>query len=141
MFQLLFLNNNVIVFQGYFINDIINGYGKNFLDNKLIYEGNFKDGFKIWFNQTVVGFQKGAINMVAVGLAIATAGVIVGAVGSTGLSTNLIVVIESVAKDNVIILILLTIVLCLLLGMYQKQQCLHHLHQQEQKQILQKYQM
>ena len=54
--------------------------------------------------------------MVAVGIAIATAGVIVGAVGSTGLSTNLIIVIEAVAKDNVIILILLTIVLCLLLG-------------------------
>ena len=55
--------------------------------------------------------------MVGVGIAIATAGVIVGAVGSTGLSTNLIVVIESVAKDNVAILLLLTIILCLLLGM------------------------
>ena len=87
------------------------------LINKLIKEPNFKDGFKIWFNQTVVGFEKGAINMVAVGIAIATAGVIVGAVGSTGLSTNLIIVIESVARDNVIILILLTMVLCLLLGM------------------------
>ena len=78
---------------------------------------NFKNSLKLWFNQTVVGFQKGAINMVAVGIAIATAGIIVGAVGSTGLSTNLIIVIESVAKDNVIILILLTIILCLLLGM------------------------
>ncbi len=78
---------------------------------------NFKNSLKIWFNQTVVGFEKGAINMVAVGIAIATAGIIVGAVGSTGLSTNLIIVIESVAKDNVIILILLTIILCLLLGM------------------------
>ncbi len=55
--------------------------------------------------------------MVGVGIAIAPAGVIVGAVGSTGLSTNLIIVIESIAKDNVIILILLTIILCLLLGM------------------------
>ena len=80
-------------------------------------QSNIKDAFVIWFDQTVVGFKKGAINMVAVGIAIATAGVIVGAVGSTGLSTNLIIVIESVAKDNVIILILLTIVLCLLLGM------------------------
>jgi len=84
---------------------------------KLIKQSNFKDAFTTWFDQTVVGFKKGAINMVAVGIAIATAGVIVGAVGSTGLSTNLIIVIESVAKDNVIILILLTIVLCLLLGM------------------------
>ena len=87
------------------------------LINKLNKQSNIKDAFKMWFDQTVVGFQKGAINMVSVGIAIATAGVIVGAVGSTGLSTNLIIVIESVAKDNVIILILLTIVLCLLLGM------------------------
>jgi len=80
-------------------------------------ESNFKEASKIWFNQTIVGFEKGAINMVAVGIAIATAGIIVGAVGSTGLSTNLIIVIESIAKDNVVILILLTIILCLLLGM------------------------
>jgi len=87
------------------------------LINKLIKQPNFKDALKIWFNQTIVGFEKGAINMVGVGIAIATAGVIVGAVGSTGLSTNLIIVIESIAKDNVIILILLTIILCLVLGM------------------------
>jgi TRAP transporter 4TM/12TM fusion protein len=76
-----------------------------------------KDAFKIWFNQTIVGFEKGALNMVGVGIAIATAGIIVGAVGSTGLSTNLIIVIESIAKDNVTILLFLTIILCLLLGM------------------------
>jgi len=87
------------------------------LINKLIKQPNFQDALKTWFNQTIVGFEKGAINMVGVGIAIATAGVIVGAVGSTGLSTNLIVVIESVAKDNVAILLLLTIILCLLLGM------------------------
>ena len=66
-----------------------------------------KDALKIWFNQTMVG----------VGIAIAKAGIIVGAVGSTGLSTNLIIVIESIAKDNVTILLFLTIILCLLLGM------------------------
>ena len=84
----------------------------------LIIKNNYsKDSFKEWFNQTIVGFEKGALNMVAVGIAIATAGIIVGAVGSTGLSTNLIIVIESIAKDNVIILLFLTIILCLLLGM------------------------
>jgi len=93
---------------------LVNLVNKLFKSRK---ESNFKDSLKIWFNQTIVGFEKGAINMVAVGIAIATAGVIVGAVGSTGLSTNLIIVIESIAKDNVVILILLTIVLCLLLGM------------------------
>ena len=87
------------------------------LVNRLIKNSDFKTGLIDWYNQTVIGFQKGAINMVGVGIAIATAGIIVGAVGSTGLSTNLIIVIENIAKDNVIILILLTIVLCLLLGM------------------------
>ncbi len=85
--------------------------------NKIFKEKNFKNALIFWYNQTVVGFEKGALNMVSVGIAIATAGIIVGAVGSTGLSTNLIIVIESIAKDNVIILLFLTIILCLLLGM------------------------
>ena len=85
--------------------------------NKLIKDTNFKEGLKLWFNETIIGFEKGALNMVGVGIAIATAGIIVGAVGSTGLSTNLIIVIESIAKDNVAILLFLTIILCLLLGM------------------------
>jgi TRAP transporter 4TM/12TM fusion protein len=83
----------------------------------LIKNHDLKVALKTWFNQTIVGFEKGALNMVGVGIAIATAGIIVGAVGSTGLSTNLIIVIESIAKDNVIILLFLTIILCLLLGM------------------------
>jgi len=87
------------------------------LINKIIKEHDFKYSLKVWFNQTIVGFEKGALNMVGVGIAIATAGIIVGAVGSTGLSTNLIIVIESIAKDNVVILLFLTIILCLLLGM------------------------
>jgi len=87
------------------------------LINKIITVEDYKEGLKVWFNQTVIGFEKGALNMVGVGIAIATAGIIVGAVGSTGLSTNLIIVIESIAKDNVIILLFLTIILCLLLGM------------------------
>ncbi len=85
--------------------------------NKIFKEKHFKNALIYWYNQTVVGFEKGALNMVSVGIAIATAGIIVGAVGSTGLSTNLIIVIESIAKDNVIILLFLTIILCLLLGM------------------------
>jgi len=87
------------------------------LINKIITVEDYKEGLKVWFNQTVIGFEKGALNMVGVGIAIATAGIIVGAVGSTGLSTNLIIVIESIAKDNVVILLFLTIILCLLLGM------------------------
>jgi len=75
----------------------------------VIKNQDFKEAIKTWYNQTLVGFQKGALNMVGVGIAIATAGIIVG--------TNLIIVIEFIAKDNVIILLFLTIILCLLLGM------------------------
>ena len=83
----------------------------------VIKNQDFKEAIKTWYNQTLVGFQKGALNMVGVGIAIATAGIIVGAVGSTGLSTNLIIVIEFIARDNVVILLFLTIILCLILGM------------------------
>ena len=83
----------------------------------LFKNSDFKLAIKTWFNQTIIGFEKGALNMVGVGIAIATAGIIVGAVGSTGLSTNLIIVIEFIAKDNVVILLFLTIILCLILGM------------------------
>ena len=87
------------------------------LINRMSKNDVFQAGLKIWFNETVVGLEKGALNMVGVGIAIATAGIIVGAVGSTGLSTNLIIVIETIAKDNIVILLFLTIILCLLLGM------------------------
>jgi TRAP transporter 4TM/12TM fusion protein len=87
------------------------------LINRTFKQENFQGGLKKWFNETIIGLEKGAFNMVGVGVAIATAGIIVGAVGSTGLSTNLIIVIETIAKDNVVILLFLTIILCLLLGM------------------------
>jgi len=87
------------------------------LINRLFKQSDFKVGLKTWFNETIIGFEKGALNMVGVGIAIATAGIIVGAVGSTGLSTNLIIVIETIAKDNIVVLLFLTIILCLLLGM------------------------
>ena len=61
--------------------------------------------------------EKGAINMISVAIAIATAGIIVGAVASTGLSNNLIIIVEAISGGNVIILLSLTAVLCIILGM------------------------
>ncbi len=75
------------------------------------------DSLKLSYNQIITGFEKGAINMISVGVAIATAGIIVGAVSSTGLSNNLIVVVEAIAGNNIIILLGLTAGLCILLGM------------------------
>jgi TRAP transporter 4TM/12TM fusion protein len=74
-------------------------------------------GLKFGINEIIAGLEKGAINMINVAMAIATAGIIVGAVASTGLSNNLIIVVEAIAGDNVIILLSLTAVLCIILGM------------------------
>jgi len=45
-------------------------------------------GLKFGINEIIAGLEKGAINMINVAIAIATAGIIVGAVASTGLSNN-----------------------------------------------------
>ncbi len=74
-------------------------------------------GIKLGINEIVAGLEKGAINMISVAIAIATAGIIVGAVASTGLSNNLIVIVEAISGGNVIILLALTAVLCMVLGM------------------------
>ena len=74
-------------------------------------------GLKKGFNKIITGLEKGALNMVSLAVAIATAGIIVGAVASTGLSNNLVVIVEAISGGNVIILLLLTALLCIILGM------------------------
>ncbi|NQU60744.1 MAG: TRAP transporter fused permease subunit, partial [Rhodospirillales bacterium] len=63
------------------------------------------------------GLVAGARNMVGIAIAVATAGIIVGAVGSTGLNNALVGVIEAISGGNVYILLILTAVLSLILGM------------------------
>jgi TRAP transporter 4TM/12TM fusion protein len=74
-------------------------------------------GLKKGFNKVITGLEKGALNMVSLAVAIATAGIIVGAVASTGLSNNLVVIVEAISGGNVIILLSLTALLCIILGM------------------------
>ncbi len=71
------------------------------------------DGFWV----VVAGLIQGAKNMISVAIAVAGAGIIVGAVGSTGLNNALIGVVEAIAGGNVYILLAMTAVLCLILGM------------------------
>ena len=63
------------------------------------------------------GMIRGAINMTNVAIAIATAGIIVGAVGSTGLSNAMIEVVEIISGGNIVILLFMVMVLCLILGL------------------------
>jgi len=63
------------------------------------------------------GMIRGAMNMVNVAIAIATAGIIVGAVSSTGLSNAMIEVVEIISGGNIVILLFMVMVLCLILGL------------------------
>ena len=63
------------------------------------------------------GMISGSRSMATVGIAVATAGIIVGAVSSTGLNNAMVGVVEAIAGNNVYILLGLTAVLCLVLGM------------------------
>ena len=65
----------------------------------------------------VEGLIAGARNMVGIGIAIAAAGIIVGAVAASGLSSNLSGLIQDIAGNNILILLLMTAVLALVLGM------------------------
>jgi len=74
-------------------------------------------GIKLGIIDIVKGMIKGAMNMVNVAIAIATAGIIVGAVGSTGLSNSMIEVVEIISGGNIVILLFMVMVLCLILGL------------------------
>ena len=89
---------------------------REILDSKKNNLSSF-NGLKLGINKIIAGLEKGAINMISVAIAIATAGIIVGSVASTGLSNNLIIIVEAISGGNVIILLALTAVLCVILGM------------------------
>jgi len=63
------------------------------------------------------GMVAGARNMVNIAIAVGAAGIIVGAVSSTGLNNAMVGIIETLAGGNVYILLILTAVLCIVLGM------------------------
>jgi len=71
------------------------------------------DGLRLIYD----GLVAGARNMVNIAVAVASAGIIVGAVGSTGLNNAMVGVIEAISGGNVYILLVLTAVLALILGM------------------------
>ena len=85
---------------------------KNFSSTSLLLR-QIGDGFK----DIIRGMIRGAVNMTNVAIAIGTAGIIVGAVGSTGLSNYMIEVVEIISRGNIIILLFMVMVLCLILGL------------------------
>lgn len=73
----------------------------------------FFDGFRDVYE----GLIAGARNMISVGAATATAGIIVGAVTITGLVGKFVTVIDTLSMGNVYIMLVLTAVTSMILGM------------------------
>ena len=69
------------------------------------------------FAEIYDGLVSGARNMVNIAVAVATAGIIVGAVSSTGLNNAMVEVVEAISGGDVYILLILTAVVCIVLGM------------------------
>ena len=65
----------------------------------------------------VAGLESGARNMIGIGVATGAAGIIVGTISLTGAHQIIGQVIETIAGDNLMILLLLVAVLSLILGM------------------------
>lgn len=65
----------------------------------------------------VEGLNVGARNMISIGIATATAGIIVGTVTLTGMGLMMTDLVEFISGGNVIAMLLLTAFICLILGM------------------------
>ena len=66
--------------------------------------------------EVISGMIAGTRNMITIGVAVATAGIIVGAVSSTGLNNAMVGLVEAIAGNNIYLLLGLTALLCLILG-------------------------
>ena len=75
------------------------------------------DGLRAGCADIYTGLVTGARNMIGISIAVASAGIIVGAVSSTGLNNAMVGVVEALSGGNVYVLLLLTAALCVLLGM------------------------
>jgi TRAP transporter 4TM/12TM fusion protein len=68
-------------------------------------------------HELVDGFKLGARNMIGIAIATATAGIVVGTITLTGLGQMMTDFVEFVSGGNVIAMLLLTALICLVLGM------------------------
>ena len=73
----------------------------------------FVDGIKDIF----LGLIGGARNMIAVGVATASAGIIVGVVTSTGLVGRFVTLIDTISMGNIYLMLILTAITSMILGM------------------------
>jgi len=72
---------------------------------------------RLGLTDLVDGFAMGARNMIGIGIATATAGIIVGTVTLTGMGLMMTDFVEFISGGNVIVMLLFTGLICLILGM------------------------
>ncbi|MEJ2424448.1 MAG: TRAP transporter permease [Candidatus Thiodiazotropha sp.] len=74
-------------------------------------------GLKRGFQSLVLGLENGARNMIGIGVATATAGIVVGTVSLTGIGQVLGELVETLSLGSVLLMLLLTALICMVLGM------------------------
>lgn len=80
-------------------------------------QGNLGARLRQGANELVDGLIVGARNMIGIGIATATAGIIVGAVSQTGVGSVLADLVEVLSMGNLLLMLILTAILSLILGM------------------------
>ncbi len=75
------------------------------------------DAARLGVSELIDGFALGARNMISIGVATATAGIVVGTVTLTGMSLIMTDFVEFVSGGDVFIMLVMTAVICLILGM------------------------
>ena len=80
-------------------------------------QSDIKSEVRRGFDELIDGLISGARNMIGIGIATATAGVIVGAVSQTGVGLVLADLVEVLSLGNVMLMLVLTAILSLVLGM------------------------
>jgi TRAP-type uncharacterized transport system fused permease subunit len=80
-------------------------------------ESDMGAALKRGWDELIDGLISGARNMIGIGIATATAGIIVGAVSQTGVGSALADVVEVLSGGNLLAILFLTAILSLILGM------------------------
>lgn len=79
--------------------------------------GHYGEAARQGFQDLVTGLATGARNMIAIGIATATAGIIVGTVTLTGVGLVMTELVEIISGGNLMVMLVMVAVICLILGM------------------------
>lgn len=80
-------------------------------------QGSYAENFKQGLQELINGLETGARNMIGIGIATATAGIIVGVVALTGFGVQLSGIIEILSMGNILLMLILVAGFSLILGM------------------------